>query len=170
MFWLYSECFMLTVRVFTLKLLSSRLFALNIYIYIYITLLMCVGLLTPTLHCFSLYSLAPDKAPTILSVTPHTTTSVLVRWQVRCCVTLWTFGWIHVCKVSGIEQMVSLCSPPLRITSTESCWGSGSGTGSYTTTGYAASLSAKLTAPLPTGPISLVSFPFHCLPINYVWL
>lgn len=28
-------------------------------------------------------SLAPDRAPTILSVTPHTTTSVLVRWQVR---------------------------------------------------------------------------------------
>lgn len=27
-------------------------------------------------------SLAPDRAPTILSVTPHTTTSVLVRWQV----------------------------------------------------------------------------------------
>uniref|UniRef100_A0A8C7SS47 Sidekick cell adhesion molecule 2 n=1 Tax=Oncorhynchus mykiss TaxID=8022 RepID=A0A8C7SS47_ONCMY len=26
---------------------------------------------------------APDEAPTILSVTPHTTTSVLIRWQVR---------------------------------------------------------------------------------------
>lgn len=25
---------------------------------------------------------APDEAPTILSVTPHTTTSVLIRWQV----------------------------------------------------------------------------------------
>lgn len=28
-------------------------------------------------------STAPDEAPTILSVTPHTTTSVLIRWQVR---------------------------------------------------------------------------------------
>ena len=35
------------------------------------------------IFCF-LSSPAPDKAPTILSVTPHTTTSVLVRWQVRC--------------------------------------------------------------------------------------
>uniref|UniRef100_G3TZH8 Sidekick cell adhesion molecule 2 n=1 Tax=Loxodonta africana TaxID=9785 RepID=G3TZH8_LOXAF len=26
---------------------------------------------------------APDEAPTIISVTPHTTTSVLIRWQVR---------------------------------------------------------------------------------------
>lgn len=30
-----------------------------------------------------LLSTAPDEAPTILSVTPHTTTSVLIRWQVR---------------------------------------------------------------------------------------
>jgi hypothetical protein len=29
-----------------------------------------------------LLSAAPDEAPTILSVTPHTTTSVLIRWQV----------------------------------------------------------------------------------------
>lgn len=27
-------------------------------------------------------STAPDEAPTVLSVTPHTTTSVLIRWQV----------------------------------------------------------------------------------------
>uniref|UniRef100_A0A8C8RVJ0 Sidekick cell adhesion molecule 2 n=1 Tax=Pelusios castaneus TaxID=367368 RepID=A0A8C8RVJ0_9SAUR len=27
---------------------------------------------------------APEEAPTILSVTPHTTTSVLIRWQVPC--------------------------------------------------------------------------------------
>lgn len=26
---------------------------------------------------------APEEAPTIVSVTPHTTTSVLIRWQVR---------------------------------------------------------------------------------------
>lgn len=25
---------------------------------------------------------APEEAPTILSITPHTTTSVLIRWQV----------------------------------------------------------------------------------------
>lgn len=36
----------------------------------------------PELMCLSL-SPAPDEAPTIVSVTPHTTTSVLIRWQVR---------------------------------------------------------------------------------------
>ena len=47
-----------------------------------------VGLLTRTIFFFlALSSIAPDKAPTILSVTPHTTTSVLVRWQVRCRIT-----------------------------------------------------------------------------------
>ncbi len=51
----------------------------------------------------------------------------------------------------------------------EYCWVSGSGTESYTMTGYAASLSAQLTVPLPTGLISLVSLLFHCLPIDYFW-
>lgn len=48
----------------------------------------------------------------------------------------------------------------------ESCWGSGSGTVSYTTTGCAASLSAQLTVPPPTGLISRVSS--YCL--DYVQL
>lgn len=39
----------------------------------------------------------------------------------------------------------------------ESCWGLGWGTGSYITTDSAALLSAQLTAPLPTGEISLVT-------------
>ena len=36
----------------------------------------------PELSCPPLPT-APDEAPTIVSVTPHTTTSVLIRWQVR---------------------------------------------------------------------------------------
>lgn len=33
---------------------------------------------------------APDKAPTIISVTPHTTTSVLLRWKVMLRMLLFT--------------------------------------------------------------------------------
>lgn len=83
-------------------------------------------------HLFFLSTLAPDRAPTILSVTPHTTTSVLVRWQVRCWIAcfvnrrmnvkrgiywpeliciVWYIGWIL-----GIKWTSSLCSLPLRIT------------------------------------------------------
>lgn len=36
----------------------------------------------PSIFNFFFNFPAPDKAPTIVSVTPHTTTSVLVRWQV----------------------------------------------------------------------------------------
>lgn len=46
----------------------------------------------------------------------------------------------------------------------ESCWGSGWGTGSYTMIGSAASLSAQLTVPLPTGQISLVRVLFYAYP------
>lgn len=76
-----SEYFTSTVRVFTPAPLRNRLFELCI------AALGCVGLRAanpiyfPPI-CLHL-SLAPDRAPTILSVTPHTTTSVLVRWQVR---------------------------------------------------------------------------------------
>lgn len=67
--------------VFTPQLFPDRLFELSIAI------LSCVGLLTPASLYVSLSAPAPDRAPTILSVTPHTTTSVLVRWQVGCWIT-----------------------------------------------------------------------------------
>lgn len=38
---------------------------------------------------------APEEAPTILSVTPHTTTSVLIRWQVV--VALFLLDPTHLC-------------------------------------------------------------------------
>lgn len=66
--------------MFTPRLFLARLCELHI------TPLSCVGLLTAKSIYISyllLSPLAPDRAPTILSVTPHTTTSVLVRWQVN---------------------------------------------------------------------------------------
>lgn len=73
----HSECLMSTLDVFALRLLPTIVFELPISLH------SCVGFPSPELFSL-LSSVAPDKAPTILSVTPHTTTSVLVRWQVRC--------------------------------------------------------------------------------------
>lgn len=73
------------------------------------------------------------------------------------------------CVVLNIKQtLFCLCSRPLMITSTASCWDSGSGTGSCTTTGSAASLSARSTVPLSTGLISLVCFHFLSFTLSII--
>lgn len=53
------------------------------YVSLLSAVLVCVRQIPFIFLIFRHLSLAPDRAPTILSVTPHTTTSVLVRWQVR---------------------------------------------------------------------------------------
>lgn len=127
----HSEYLTSTARVFTLKLFPTRMFEL------YINLHSCVALSKPKIFFFShsLSSPAPDKAPTILSVTPHTTTSVLVRWQVRFWITQRCVWWMeewwkveggiywpellivwYVCWVLSHKETSSLCSLLLRIT------------------------------------------------------
>lgn len=51
---------------------------------------------------------APDEAPTILSVTPHTTTSVLIRWQVRRDVVIGSDVCLPICSKtqSSVSQWV----------------------------------------------------------------
>lgn len=69
---------------------------------------------------FPLSSLAPDKAPIILSVTPHTTTSVLVRWQVRCWIT-WHCVFCHWKNECVFVKYWALSRPLLFVAS---LWGS----------------------------------------------
>lgn len=103
---------------------------------------------------------APEEAPTILSVTPHTTTSVLIRWQV--------LSW-PLCPVGchrmghqphrSSPSLSSPRSPRPRTRSTGSCWVSACGTASWCLTACAASAtpaprghSSPVSAAGPTGP------------------
>lgn len=55
---------------------------------------------SPQSHC-PLLPTAPEEAPTILSVTPHTTTSVLIRWQVLSLVPSALLGVVGLSPLGG---------------------------------------------------------------------
>lgn len=55
---------------------------------------------SPQPHC-PLLPTAPEEAPTILSVTPHTTTSVLIRWQVLSLVPSTLLGIVGLSPLGG---------------------------------------------------------------------
>lgn len=121
--------------------------------------LLCPGRLRGLTTLFS--PTAPEEAPTILSITPHTTTSVLIRWQVPSPLPRpgrWHRGvagarepWIRAAPEC---LPLSPCSPRLRTRSTGSCWGSGCATGSCCTTACGAPPCAA-----SAGPRSPVSAP-----------
>lgn len=92
----HSEYFTSTVHVFTCQAVPYQ----TVWI-IYHSPQLC-WFANAKINLFFLSTLAPDRAPTILSVTPHTTTSVLVRWQVVGLLVLWTEEWMS--KVAFIGR------------------------------------------------------------------
>lgn len=96
----HSECFTSTVHVFTCQAVPCQ----TVWI-IYHSPQLC-WLANTKINLFFLSTLAPDRAPTILSVTPHTTTSVLVRWQVGCCINCFVNRRMNVKRAVQWPQLI----------------------------------------------------------------